>query len=212
MPCLTSQVRFSPRPSFSSRSTSLRLCSAWRKPSACSVLSSSSPTWPKGVWPMSCPERNRLGKVLVEIQGPRDGPGDLGNLQGVSEPGDIMVAARRDEYLGLVLQPAKRLGVDEPIAVPLEFASEGIGLLGRLAPSAVERRGRVGGQGRFALLDAESGSCCRDGSRVHGRGDQFASWPDCSIRLSSDDRCCVCSPGQLSCISPAFVDTNPQPR
>ena len=50
---LTSRVRFSPLPSFSRESTTLRLCSLCRKPSSYSSSRTSSPTCPKGVCPRS---------------------------------------------------------------------------------------------------------------------------------------------------------------
>ena len=55
MPWRTCSVRFSPLPSFSSRSTTLRLWAAWRYPPSCSLFTSLSPTWPNGVCPRSCP-------------------------------------------------------------------------------------------------------------------------------------------------------------
>ena len=54
-------------------------------------------------------ERDGLGEVLVQPQRPGDGPGDAGHLQGVRQPGAVVVALRGDEHLGLVLQPAEDL-------------------------------------------------------------------------------------------------------
>ena len=54
---------------------------------------------------------------------------DLGDLQGVGEPRDVVVALGVQEHLGLVLQAPERLRVDDPIPIPLEHRAEGIQLL-----------------------------------------------------------------------------------
>ena len=54
-------------------------------------------------------ECNRLGELLVETQDLRDASCDLGDLERMSEPRPIVIAGRRKEHLGLVLQPAERL-------------------------------------------------------------------------------------------------------
>ncbi len=46
---------------------------------------------------------NGLGKVLVKPQGPGNGAGNLGDLQGVGEPGAVVVSLGREENLGFVL-------------------------------------------------------------------------------------------------------------
>ncbi len=65
-------------------------------------------------------ERDRLGQLLVEVQHLGDGAGDLRHLQRVRQARAVVIAARREEHLRLVLQPAKRLGVDDAIAIALE--------------------------------------------------------------------------------------------
>ena len=52
-------------------------------------------------------EGDGLGQVLVQIQRPGDGPCDLAHLEGVGEARPVMVPSRRDEDLGLVLEPAE---------------------------------------------------------------------------------------------------------
>ena len=81
----------------------------------------------------------RLGEVLVEVQRPGDCPSDLGDLQSVGESGCVVVAERSDEDLGLVLQPAKRLGVQYAVAVPLELRAHGRGLLWSRATPTSDR-------------------------------------------------------------------------
>ena len=84
---------------------------------------------------------DRLGQVLVEAEGSRHRPADLGDLEGVGEAGDEVIAFRIDEHLGLVLQPAEGLGVDDAVPVPLEGGSVLVGLFGHLPSPAVRRSG-----------------------------------------------------------------------
>ena len=65
-------------------------------------------------------ERHRLGQVLVQAQRAGHAAGDARHLQRVREPGAEVVALWGDEHLGLLLEPAKRLAVDDPVAVALE--------------------------------------------------------------------------------------------
>ena len=44
-----------------------------------------------------------LGEVLVEIQCPGDGSGDLGHFQRVGKAGNVVIPCGGDEHLGLVL-------------------------------------------------------------------------------------------------------------
>ena len=78
-------------------------------------------------------ERDRLGQVFVQAQRPGHGPGDAGHLQGMREPGAVVVALGGDEDLGLVLETAERLAVDDAVAVALVGRAERAGLLGPLA-------------------------------------------------------------------------------
>ena len=61
-----------------------------------------------------------LYQVLVQPQGAGDGARDLRDLPGVGQPGPVVVARGRAEYLRLVLEAPERLGVDDPVAVALE--------------------------------------------------------------------------------------------
>ena len=63
------------------------------------------------------------------LQAARDRPRDLHDLHGVGQAGAVVVAHRRDEDLGLVLEPAERLGVDDAVAVELVRRPHRIGLL-----------------------------------------------------------------------------------
>ena len=62
---------------------------------------------------------NGLRQILVQAQGPGDGPRDAADLQGVGHPGAVMVPLRAEKDLGLVHQAAKGFAVDDPVNVPL---------------------------------------------------------------------------------------------
>ena len=83
-------------------------------------------------------ERDRLGQRLVQPERAGQRPGDLGDLQRVGEPGDEVVAVGVQEDLRLVLEPAERLGVQDPVAVALERRPQRV-----LRPRAGPGRGSV---------------------------------------------------------------------
>ena len=90
-------------------------------------------------------EPDRLGQVLVQAQRAGHRAGDPAGLERVGEPGPVVVALGGDEDLGLVLEPAEGLGVDDPVAVALERRPQrAVGLLDR-APRRVGA-GRVLGE------------------------------------------------------------------
>ena len=49
-------------------------------------------------------ERQSLRQVLVEPEGPRQRPGDLGDLKGMGQPGAVVITLVVEEDLGLVKQ------------------------------------------------------------------------------------------------------------
>ena len=69
---------------------------------------------------MSWPSPIASVEILVQTQRPRDAARDAGRLERVRHPRSEMVAGRVDEDLRLALQPAKRLRVEDAIAVTLE--------------------------------------------------------------------------------------------
>ena len=105
--------------------------------------------WPNGGWPEVVPEPDRLRQVLVEPQRARDGARDLRRLERVREPRAVVVALRRHEHLGLVLEPPERLAVHDPVAVALERRAQRAVLLG---PRAVGGIGARGGRREAFLL------------------------------------------------------------
>jgi len=74
----------------------------------------------EGRMPEIVAEADRLDEVLVETERAGDGPRDSRDLEGMREPGAVVIALGSDEYLRLVLQTPKRLAVNDPVAVALE--------------------------------------------------------------------------------------------
>jgi hypothetical protein len=93
--------------------------------------------------------RDRLDQVLVQVEGARDGSRQRRDLERVGEPGAVVVARRRDEDLGLVLEATKGGRVEDAVAVALEGRPERVRLLGALADRAVGARG-AGAERRLA--------------------------------------------------------------
>src|SRR5438105_2018257 len=94
---------------------------------------------PERGMPEVVPEADRFHEVLVQAQRPRDAARDAGRLEGVREAGAVVVAVRVDEDLGLVLEAAKRLRVDDAVAVALERRPEPAFLLGMGAAATLVR-------------------------------------------------------------------------
>lgn len=103
----------------------------------------------EGRVPQIMAQRNGLCQALIEPQGLGYGAGYLGYLQGMGEPGPVMVPLRRQKHLCLVLQPSKCLGVKDAVPVPLVLRPH-IAQLLRLVPSpGPAAKGRIGAHVRF---------------------------------------------------------------
>ena len=97
---------------------------------------------------------NGLGEVLVEAQGTGDSTGDLRHLYSVGQAGAVMVPLRGQKNLGLVLQPAEALAMDDAVPVPHEAGAQVIGSFLPLPAQRVFGQGGVGPQKLpFAFLD-----------------------------------------------------------
>ena len=83
----------------------------------------------EGGVPQVVPQGDRLGQILVEPERPRDGAGDLGNLERMGEPGAVMIPLRGKENLRFVFEAAEGLAVQDPVAVPLVSRAVSTGLL-----------------------------------------------------------------------------------
>src|SRR4029077_6329403 len=89
-------------------------------------------------------EGKRLGEILVETERAGERTGDLGDLQGVGEPGAIMIPLMDHEHLRLVLQPAERGRMDDAVGIAPEGGARGARRL-RVAPAAAfPRIARIG--------------------------------------------------------------------
>ena len=120
MPSVTSQVRLRPRPLFSSTSTTRMLCSAVGEIRGIDLLQHRLAAVAEGGVAEIVPQGDGLGQVLVEAQGPGDGAGHLGHLQGMGQARAVVVPQGCQEHLGLVLEPPEGVAVDDPVAVELK--------------------------------------------------------------------------------------------
>ena len=68
-------------------------------------------------------EGQGLGQILIEPERARKRTGDLAHLDGMGQARPKMIAFVIDEDLRLVLEPAERGRMDDPVPVALEFAS-----------------------------------------------------------------------------------------
>ena len=85
-------------------------------------------------------ERDGLDQGDVDRRGPGDRGRHLGDLEGVGQPGPLMVTGMHHD-LGLPGQPAERGGVDDPVAIPLEAGPFPVGLLPRRHDARHRSRG-----------------------------------------------------------------------
>ena len=85
------------------------------------------------------PEADRLDEILVQPERPRDDARDRRRLERVGHPRAVVVALGVDEDLRLPLQPPERLRVDDAVAIALELGANLARILGKLAPTGLER-------------------------------------------------------------------------
>ena len=116
------------------------------------IVQGSLPDMPVGGMAKIMPQGDGLRQILVEPERPGDGSGHLSHLQGMGQPRPVMIPLGGEKNLGLELQPAKGLAVNNPIPVPLKGCSQIAGGLGPRPPGAVRRVGRPGGQQQGFLL------------------------------------------------------------
>ncbi len=68
-------------------------------------------------------QRDRFGEILVKSKHTADAPCNLGNFDAMGKARTEQVAFMVYEYLRFVFEPAKSSGVDDAIAVTLEFST-----------------------------------------------------------------------------------------
>ncbi len=96
-----------------------------------------------GVSEVVC-QANCLREVLIQAQSPGCGTRYLRDLDGVCDARAVEVAFVIHEDLGFIDQASEGVGMNDPVAIALEFASE-FGLRLRVAPAAgLVIVGRVG--------------------------------------------------------------------
>ena len=100
-------------------------------------------------------ECDGLGERDIESERSGHRHCDLGDLEGMSETGALMVVGK-DEHLGLTGEATERRGVQDAIAIAFETRSEGIGLFVDGPSSGAHRSGGESGEmvlgAFFALL------------------------------------------------------------
>ena len=69
--------------------------------------------------PQVMAQRNGFHQRFVHPERPGDRPGILGNLQRMGQPRAVVISHGRQKHLGLMLHPAKCLGMQDPVPVPL---------------------------------------------------------------------------------------------
>ena len=79
-------------------------------------------------------EGDRLDEVLVETECLTEGPGDLTDLQGMSETRTVVVSLRCDEDLRFMLEAAEGLTVDDTVTITLEARAYVIRLFRTVSP------------------------------------------------------------------------------
>src|SRR5262249_39800185 len=89
---------------------------------------------------------------LVQPERPGDRPGERRDLERMGEARAVVVALGGDEDLGLVLQAPERLGVEDPVAIPLERGPKPIRRLRDVAGGGLGPR-RPGAERRLARAD-----------------------------------------------------------
>ena len=103
------------------------------------------PGVPKGGVAQIVAQGDGLCEILVQKQGAGHGACNARDLQRVGHPGAVMVPLWLEEHLGFLLQPAKRLGIDDTVGIPLEGGADGAFLLWVCPAPAL---GGPAGQGR----------------------------------------------------------------
>ena len=87
-------------------------------------LSASWPACPNGRVPEVVREANRFGQRLVDVERACHGAPDLRDFERMRDAGAVQVAFVIHEDLGLVDEAAKRIRMDDAIAIALKLAAK----------------------------------------------------------------------------------------
>ena len=101
----------------------------------------------KGSVAQIMPKGDGLGQVLIQPQRAGDRARDLGHLKRMGQPGAVVIALRREEYLCFLLQPAEGLAVENTIPVALEAGPDRVLRQRQAAAQTVRAQGRAAAQG-----------------------------------------------------------------
>src|ERR1700722_19749919 len=98
-------------------------------------------------------QRERLGQIFIQCQNRSHCTRDLRNFDGVGQPVAEMVGDSGWKNLHFILQPAEGAGVDDAIAIALEFVTVGMRKLGIAAAAApVHREAQAGERVPFWVM------------------------------------------------------------
>ena len=86
-------------------------------------------------------EQQRAHRGLLDAKGPGDGARNLADFEGVGQPRAVVIPLGSEEDLGLALQAAERLRVEDPVAVALEGRAQRALLFLAEAADRMWRRG-----------------------------------------------------------------------
>src|SRR3989338_181505 len=81
-------------------------------------------------------KRYRFNKVAVESKHLSNHAGDLAGLEGMGQPGAVIIPFMIDKNLSFVLQAPKSRAVDDTVAVPLKSSTVGVLCFGMLPAEA----------------------------------------------------------------------------
>jgi len=99
---------------------------------------------PERGMPQIVPERDRLRQIFVQGKTPRERTGDLAHVERMRQSGHVVIAVGRKEYLRLILQTQERLGIYDPVPVPLKLGAHRAGRFASLPARALLRLFRIG--------------------------------------------------------------------
>ena len=74
-------------------------------------------------------QRHGLGQIFIEAQRPGDGACHLADFKRVCQAGAVVQALVVEENLGFVLEAPEGCGMDDAIAIALEFRAGGLSLV-----------------------------------------------------------------------------------
>ena len=91
-------------------------------------------------------QRDRFRQIFIESECSRDVAADLRDFQRVRNARSVVIAVPADEHLRLVLQPPKRLRVQDAVSIALERKPRRVFRLGMYSAESLTVRDGVGGK------------------------------------------------------------------